>query len=205
MVHVGGLAVRLVNATFSRLRDFWCNLSCSSLAEAGPETRFLHPARVLVSHRERKRIRVGSRSIIRGELFCFPQGGAILIGDDCFIGADSRLWSAASIEIGNRVLISHGVEIHDSSGHPMDAAARAEHFTAIRTTGFPSTTDFEALPIKIGDDAWIGFRSVVRQGVHIGKGAIVGAMSVVTTDVPDYAVVVGNPARIVRVQEAEAR
>ena len=53
-------------------------------------------------------------------------------------------------------------------------------------------------PIIIGDDVWIGTCSIVLPGVKIGKGSVVGAGSVVTKDVPDYCVVAGNPARIIK-------
>jgi virginiamycin A acetyltransferase len=58
----------------------------------------------------------------------------------------------------------------------------------------------------IGHDVWIGMDALVMPGVRIGHGAVVGARSVVTRDVPDYAVVAGNPARVVRrrFEEAEA-
>lgn len=53
-------------------------------------------------------------------------------------------------------------------------------------------------PIEIGNDVWIGVNSIIMNGVKIGDGAICGAMSVVTHDVPPYAVVAGNPAKIIR-------
>ena len=53
-------------------------------------------------------------------------------------------------------------------------------------------------PIVIEDDAWICCSSIILRGVHIGKGVIVAAGSVVTKDVPDYAMVAGNPARIIK-------
>ncbi|WP_311030059.1 CatB-related O-acetyltransferase [Mesorhizobium koreense] len=53
-------------------------------------------------------------------------------------------------------------------------------------------------PIRVGNDVWIGRRAVILSGVTIGDGAIIGAGAVVTKDVPPYAVVVGNPARVAR-------
>ena len=53
-------------------------------------------------------------------------------------------------------------------------------------------------PVTIGNDVWIGGRVIILPGVHIGQGAIIGAGAVVTKDVPDYAVVGGNPARILK-------
>jgi acetyltransferase-like isoleucine patch superfamily enzyme len=50
-------------------------------------------------------------------------------------------------------------------------------------------------PIVIEDDVWIGFNATVLKGVTIGRGAIIGASTVVTKDVPPYAIVVGNPQR----------
>lgn len=52
--------------------------------------------------------------------------------------------------------------------------------------------------IQISDDVWLGTRVIILPGIKIGKGAIIGAGSVVTKDVPDYAIVGGNPARIIR-------
>ena len=58
--------------------------------------------------------------------------------------------------------------------------------------------DTEDNPVVIGDDVWIGARAIILPGVHIGRGAIVGAGAVVSGDVPEYAIVAGNPARIIR-------
>lgn len=52
--------------------------------------------------------------------------------------------------------------------------------------------------VTIGNDVWIGMRSIIMPGVKIGNGAVIGAGAVVTKDVPDYAVVGGIPARVIR-------
>jgi chloramphenicol O-acetyltransferase type B len=51
---------------------------------------------------------------------------------------------------------------------------------------------------KIGNDVWIGFRTIVLSGVNVGDGAVIGAGSVVASDVPPYAIVAGNPAKVLR-------
>jgi acetyltransferase-like isoleucine patch superfamily enzyme len=57
-------------------------------------------------------------------------------------------------------------------------------------------------PIVIEEEAWLGTRVTVLSGVRIGKGAAVGAGALVTQDIPDYAIAVGNPARVVRYRGA---
>ena len=143
-------------------------------------------------------IRVGAHTAIRGELLVFPQGGEITIGDWGYVGEGTRIWSAARISIGNRVLVSHNVTILDSLTHPIDALERHRQVRAILTQGHPYDVDLGARAISIGDDAWVGAGAIVLRGVRIGRGAIVGAGSVVTHDVPDWTVVAGNPARAIR-------
>lgn len=61
----------------------------------------------------------------------------------------------------------------------------------------------EERPVVIDDDVWIGDRVTILPGVHIGTGCIIGAGSVVTRDIPDYAIVAGNPARVIRNRKDE--
>ena len=53
-------------------------------------------------------------------------------------------------------------------------------------------------PVIIEENVWVGFDSIILPGVHIGRGAVIGCKTVISDDVPDYAVVVGNPSRIIR-------
>jgi acetyltransferase-like isoleucine patch superfamily enzyme len=134
-----------------------------------------------------------------GQLLVFAHGGEIQIGESCFIGEYSRIWSATAIRIGNRVLISHGVNIHDTVSHSSSAASRHQHFNQIFCTGHPLTFDNPPAqaPIVIEDDAWLGFNSTILKGVTIGRGAIIGAASVVTKDVAPFCIVAGNPAKLI--------
>jgi acetyltransferase-like isoleucine patch superfamily enzyme len=143
-------------------------------------------------------IRIGRMTHIRGELLTFAHGGCIAIGEYCYLGEASRIWSARSIRIGNRVLIAHNVTILDNLTHPISASARHEHFKEIIGSGHPTQISLDERPVEIEDDTWIGCMCVVLRGVSIGQGAIVGAGSVVTEDVPAWTIVAGNPARVVR-------
>lgn len=143
---------------------------------------------------------LGANTHIRGELLTFWNGGRIEMGDNCYLGGGSRIWSQASIRIGNDVLISHLVDIHDTDGHPVDAEERVRDGRAIlQGRGCLTPTKTASAPIVIEDKVWIGFKASVLKGVRIGEGAIVAAGAVVVRDVPPYAVVAGNPAVVVRV------
>lgn len=151
-------------------------------------------------------ITIGEMTVIRGHLQTFAHDGRIRIGSWCFIGEGSHIWSAAEVLIGDRVLISHQVDVIDTSSHPIDARARFIQTKAILTRGhLRLDPGLVSLPINIGDDAWINYGASILPGVTIGEGAIIGAASVVTKDVPPYAIVAGNPARIVRQLEANER
>jgi acetyltransferase-like isoleucine patch superfamily enzyme len=144
------------------------------------------------------RIVVGRQTYVLGELFTFAHGGEIRIGEWCYVGEGSRIWSAASVEIGNRVLISHSVNIFDSLTHPLRASVRHEQVKQIFGLGHPREISLDESPVKICDDAWIGAGAMVLRGVTVGEGGIVAAGAVVTRDVPPYTIVAGNPAVVVR-------
>ncbi|MDT8759723.1 hypothetical protein MZO42_13555 [Sphingomonas psychrotolerans] len=143
-------------------------------------------------------IRVGAGSILRGELVRLAHGGSIRMGRNCYLGNDARIWSGASIVIGDHVLIAHNVNIFDNLTHPIDWRERREHFRQIAGHGHPAHIDLQDSPITIGDDVWIGAYSIIMKGVSIGDRAIVAAGSVVTRDVPPDTLVAGNPAKVIR-------
>lgn len=172
--------------------------------QTGHSTRLLPTARIYNIGGPNSRIAIGSNSIIAGELLVFPHGGRIVVGNWCFIGPGTRLWSGASIRIGDRVLIAHNVNIFDNLTHPLDAAARHAQFKAIANGGHPLQPELDDVPVVIGDDAWIGASAIVLKGISVGRAAVVAAGSVVTRDVPAYAVVAGNPARVIRNLDSEA-
>jgi acetyltransferase-like isoleucine patch superfamily enzyme len=177
----------------SRARSLMRRAMYAGLTETGPGVRFLDGSAVANIRGERAAVRIGAHSIIGGELLTFAHGGSIAIGKWCFVGVGTRIWSAAGIVIGDRVLVSHGVNIHDSDSHPRDPGARHEQFVAIAQRGHPRfITGIAAAPVTIGDDAWIGFNATVLKGVTIGARSIVGAGSIVTRDVPPDSLYIGN-------------
>jgi acetyltransferase-like isoleucine patch superfamily enzyme len=155
-------------------------------------------ARIVNNLQEPNAIEVGAFTHIKGELLTFGHGGKIRIGEFCFIGEQSRIWSAKSISIGDRVLISHNVNIFDNATHPISANARHEQFKQIITVGQPKAINLSESPVIICNDVLIGCMSIILSGVTIGEGAIVGAGSVVTKNVSAWTIVAGNPARVIR-------
>jgi acetyltransferase-like isoleucine patch superfamily enzyme len=155
-------------------------------------------ARIRNTQGDSDKIFIGRHSYIEGELLTLAHGGMISVGEWCYVGVGTRIWSAASIEIGNRVLISHSVNIFDNLSHPLKASLRHEQAKQIFTTGHPRKISLDERPVKICDDAWIGAGAMVLRGVTVGEGGIVAAGAVVTKDVPPYTIVAGNPAAVVR-------
>jgi acetyltransferase-like isoleucine patch superfamily enzyme len=167
---------------------------CSTAADA----ELLPSSRIENCLGDPSAISVGANSKIAGQLLVFAHGGKIQVGAECFVGEGTRIWSANSITIGDRVLISHNVNIHDTNSHSLSANLRNQHLLVMWASGHPAVLpDVPDIPIVVEDDAWIGFNATVLKGVRIGRGAVVGAGALVTKDVLPFTVVVGNPARCV--------
>lgn len=164
------------------------------------ENSVIYPgARVQNLHSEVDRIKIGANSHIAGRVLTYPSGGKITIGDYCYVGENTNIWSACSIEIGNDVLISHNVDVFDHDTHPIDPLERHKHAEDIFGPGHPKVApNWNEKPVKIHDNAWIGCKAIILKGVTIGKAAIVGAGSVVVKNVEPYTIVAGNPAKEVR-------
>lgn len=147
----------------------------------------------------RGNLEIGRFSYIDGEIFMLTPEARCSIGQHCFLGVDSRIWVQRRITIGNFVLIAPRVDIFDNDSHPLDAAVRREdaidQFERKRPMDYGHVA---AADVVIDNDVWIGTKSTIVKGVHLGTGAVVAAGSVVTRDVPPFTLVGGNPAREIR-------
>lgn len=115
----------------------------------------------------------------------------IIIGDNVNIETDCHISAINKVSIGNNVLMASFVYISDHSHgnvNDMDGVVVAPLERPLYSKG----------PIIIEDDVWLGEKVSVMPGVHIGRGAIIGANSVVTKDIPAYAVAVGSPAKVIK-------
>ncbi len=125
----------------------------------------------------------------RDNLFVEPTfrcdyGYNIHVGDHFYANFDCVFLDVCEIRIGDNCLIAPGVHIYTAT-HPLNTKERI------------SGAEF-GKPVTIGDNVWIGGRSIINQGVSIGDNVIIASGSVVTKDVPNNVVVGGNPAKILK-------
>jgi len=186
------LLVRAMNRSASAL----ATAAARHAAMVSPGARFLKGGSVSNIAGKRERITVGSGCRIAGQLLVFRHGGSIRVGEWCYIGEASRVWSANNIHIGDRVLISHNVNVHDCDSHALNPRSRHLQFRAIATSGHPEIADDVASrPVVIEDDVWIGFNSIVLKGSRIGARTVIAAGSLVSGDVPPDSLYIGDGVR----------
>lgn len=165
----------------------------------GRSSKFYDETSIQNAKSDKTKIVIGNHSHIRGELLVQKYGGKISIGNNSFIGTGTRVWSGDKIEIGNNVLVSHNCNIIDTNSHEIDYQERAIRSEELFVNGpWETKGSIVTDPIVIMDDVWISFNVTILKGVTIGKGAIIAANSVVTKDVPEFSLVVGNPAKIIK-------
>lgn len=171
------------------------------------ESARLYPESIIYNPpNDSSRIIIGKNSHIQGELHIFNYGGKIEIGNNTYIGKDSRIWSGDSVKIGNDVLVSHFCNIIDTNSHEINPYERADRSKEIFSTGhWKNKGSIKTSPIIIKDYVWISFNVSILKGVTIGEGAIIGACSVVTEDIPDFALAIGNPAKVIKIIPQEER
>ncbi len=117
---------------------------------------------------------------IEPPFFC-DYGYNIHCGNRVYFNINCVVLDVAKVSIGSNVFFGPGVQIYTAT-HPLDSKTR-------RTRAL-------AKPISIGDDCWIGGGAIICPGVQIGNGSVIGAGSVVTKNIPENCLAMGNPARI---------
>ena len=168
------------------------------LAEFDATVRF-YPSADVTNKGQPPDLKIGPYSCIQGDLRVVAPGGRLRLGHHCFVGEGTNIWAQTNVEIGNYVLISHSVDVHDSDSHSLKADVRRwDPVSLFEKDVAIDWTEVRSKPVHIEDDVWIGFKSSILKGVRIGQGAVVAAGTMVTQDVPPYTLVAGNPARLIR-------
>lgn len=125
----------------------------------------------------------GGTHIYQGVTLWGP--GKIQIGAHVEVGINTTIYASNHVSIGNNCLIAANCYIIDSN-----------HGTS-RNDMIQNQTFVCKGPVVLEEDVWLGAGAVVLSGVHIGRGAVIGAQALVNTDIPDYAIAVGVPAKVI--------
>lgn len=134
--------------------------------------------------------RAGKNISVRAPFHC-DYGKNIEVGDNFYANFNTVILDVARVKIGDNVMLAPNVAIY-TAGHPI-------HYE-------PRNMGYEyGISVAIGDNVWIGGNSVINPGVTIGNNCVIGSGSVVTKDIPDNSIAVGNPARVMRMITDEDR
>lgn len=135
----------------------------------------------IISKCSHSKLMIGSRVMLydRVNFYLDAPGAEIVIGDCTYINRRTEIMAKDSVTIGTGCAISWDVVISDTDYHQIEGTISTK-------------------PIVIGDEVWIGCKSIILKGVHIGNGAVVAAGSVVTKDVEPYTLVAGIPAKVIK-------
>jgi maltose O-acetyltransferase len=126
---------------------------------------------------------LGARCEVRPPLYV-DYGSYLHLGDRVFVNYNLQAADVAAIRIGDNTQIGPNVSLLTPT-HPLDPQLRLDRWEA-------------AKPITIGANVWIGGGAIVLPGVTVGDHSVIGAGAVVTRDVPERVLVLGNPARVVK-------
>ena len=122
-------------------------------------------------------------AFINPPFYC-DYGSHIEVGKNFFANYNCTIIDVAKVKIGDNCQMAPNVAIY-TAAHPVHPGA--------------SNSMYEyGIGVTIGDNVWIGGNTVILPGVHIGSNTVIGAGSVVTKDIPDWSVAVGNPCRVIK-------
>ena len=134
------------------------------------------------------RLEIGAHALLEPGVWITAPGDArVHIGAGTFLNLGVMVASLELVEIGDHCMLANGCYVTDST-HRFDDPARPVPWQGFTSKG----------PTRIGDNVWCGVNVVVTTGVTIGERCVIGANSVVTSDIPPFSVAAGVPARVLR-------
>jgi len=134
------------------------------------------------------RLELGPQVLLEPDVWLTCPGEArIRIGGGTFLNLGVQVAAVELVEIGKHCMLANGCFVTDAN-HRFDDPDRPVPWQGFTTKG----------PTRIGDDVWFGANVVVTSGVSVGERCVIGANSVVTTDLPPFSIAAGAPARVLR-------
>ncbi len=143
------------------------------------------------------KINIGNECLINGRLVTETNKSKIEIKNNVFVGGKSIIDCKDQILIEDDVLVSYECLIFDHDSHSIDSKLRKDDLSRFRNNQM-KWNEVNSKKIHIKKNAWICARSIILKGVTIGESSIVAAGSIVTKDVPDFCLVSGNPAKVIK-------
>jgi acetyltransferase-like isoleucine patch superfamily enzyme len=137
------------------------------------------------------RLEIGPHTVLEPDVWLTAPGAArIRIGGGTFLNIGAMVASLELVEIGEHCMFANGCFVSDGS-HRFDDPDKPVPWQGFTTKG----------PTRIGDNVWCGAHAVITSGVTVGERSVIGANSVVTTDIPPFSIAAGAPARVLRTIE----
>ncbi|MEM7252798.1 MAG: acyltransferase [Pseudomonadota bacterium] len=200
----------LVRNEISAMRARLLRLRGASLVgpvQIEPMVSFQYPKHIVIG----ENTRIARNVVLRANTANRPGvrlGASVEILENCLLSANE-----GHIAIGDRTRIAPGCLVYGNGGVDIGADVLVAAHTSINTVSHNAArTDVSinsqgvnCAPVVIEDDVWLGLNVTILQGVRIGKGAIVGAGSLVSKDIPAWSIAVGTPARVLRQRNDEVR
>jgi acetyltransferase-like isoleucine patch superfamily enzyme len=143
-------------------------------------------------------VKIGNGCLILGNIALETENSRVIIGNNVNLGGGTLMDCVCNITIEDDVLISYGCLIQDSDNHSTRYSLRKNDTADWMNNHYHNWDITPKKPVKLLQGSWIGARAIILKGVTIGKGSVVAAGSIVTKDVPDWTIVGGNPAKVIR-------
>lgn len=181
-------------------------------AQAAVHLSIAPSSRILVSDyldfrvkaERRTYVTIGERSLVNARFTFETERGKVTVGNNTHLGGVHFI-CRSQISVGNDVTMAWGITIYDHDSHSLfwdhrcndNEQCYSDYFNhGGNNTVNKDWSHVASSPITIEDKVWIGFNVIVLKGVTIGEGAVVGAGSVVTKDIPPFTLAAGNPATV---------
>jgi acetyltransferase-like isoleucine patch superfamily enzyme len=141
------------------------------------------------------RLQIGAQTLLEPGVWITAPGAArVRIGSGTFLNLGVMVAALALVEIGDHCMFANGCFVTDAD-HRFDDLTRPVTWQGFTTKG----------PTRVGDNVWCGANVVITSGVTIGERCVIGANSVVTSDIPPFSIAAGAPARVLKPVRGQQR